>query len=76
MIKMKDTGIPLDIAFISEKGIIKRISTLKPFDETIHSSVYPVKYVLEVNKGFFDSHKIGLWDKVEFPSKISNIKVE
>ena len=50
---MKDTLIPLSIAFIDKKGKIVRIAEMKPFDESRTSSLYPARYALEMNKGWF-----------------------
>lgn len=50
---MKNTEIPLDIAFIDEVGEIKEIHNLVPHDETHVLSNSPCKYALEVNRGWF-----------------------
>jgi len=50
---MKDTRIPLSIAFADADGVIVRIADMKPFDETRTSSLYPAKYALEMEKGWF-----------------------
>ena len=50
---MKDTRIPLSIAFADSEGVIVRIADMKPFDETRTSSLYPAKYALEMEKGWF-----------------------
>ena len=55
---MKDTRIPLSIAFADETGKIVRISEMKPFETDRTTSVYPAKYALEMNKGWFDSKEI------------------
>ena len=55
---MKDTPLPLSLAFISENGEITEILDLKPFDETQHSSQKPARYALEVNQGWFDIRNI------------------
>lgn len=50
---MKNTKIPLSIAFIDANNQIRTIRDMQPFDESSVSSVVPVKYALEVNQGFF-----------------------
>jgi len=55
---MKDTRIPLSIAFADASGKIVRISEMKPFDTERTTSIYPAKYALEMNKGWFDSKGI------------------
>jgi len=56
---MKNTLIPLDMAFIDEQGIVVHIHPMAiPEDLTNIPSRYPVKAVLEINGGLAD--KIGL----------------
>ncbi|MDY6934759.1 MAG: DUF192 domain-containing protein [Spirochaetota bacterium] len=56
---MKDTFIPLDIAFINRYGVINEIYYMKPLDTSIiYPSLLPAQYVLEVNKGWFSENKI------------------
>jgi len=61
---MKNTYIPLSIAFISEQGIIKEIYDMKPLDETPIRSINKVKYALEVNQGWFKKNNIEINDKI------------
>jgi len=63
---MKNTYIPLSIAFLDSKGIIVSIKDMKPHDLTSVGSDYPALYSLETNKGWFKKHKIKVGDKVEF----------
>lgn len=55
---MKDTRIPLSIAYLDRKGKIVKIADMHPFDESRTSSVYPARYALEVNVGWFAAHGI------------------
>ncbi len=50
---MKNTLIPLSAAFIADDGTIVNLVDMKPLDETSHCSVAPVRYVLEMNQGWF-----------------------
>lgn len=64
---MRNTFIPLDIAFINEKGIIVDIQTMQPIDESKHYiSTAPALYALEVNAGWFKKHKIKKGDQITF----------
>lgn len=55
---MKDTYLPLDIAFADEHGRIVQISEMIPLStRSIRASV-PCKYALEVNKGWFKDNNI------------------
>ena len=55
---MKNTRIPLDIAFITEKGKIESIKELEPFSLLPVYSNSEVLYALEVNRGWFTEHNI------------------
>lgn len=47
---MKNTYIPLDMIFVNASGSIVSIYRgAKPNDETPISSIFPAKYVIEVN---------------------------
>jgi len=50
---MKDTPLPLSIAFIDEDGTIVKIGDMDPHALDGCSSEYPVRWVLEVNQGWF-----------------------
>ncbi len=50
---MKNTLLPLSIAFIGDDGAIVNITDMKPLDERSHCSQKPVRYVLEMNQGWF-----------------------
>ena len=50
---MKDTPLPLSIAFLAEDGTILKIADLEPHDLESESSDHPVRFVLEVNQGWF-----------------------
>ena len=55
---MKNTRIPLDIAFITEEGKIESIKELEPFSLLPVYSNSEVLYALEVNRGWFTEHNI------------------
>jgi len=50
---MKNTLIPLDIAFVEDSGAIVNIEQMKPQTLGQHCSQKPVRYVLEMNDGWF-----------------------
>ena len=56
---MKDTPLPLSIAFLDEDGTILKIADLVPHDLRSESSVQPVRFVLEMNQGWFAERGIG-----------------
>lgn len=56
---MKNTHIPLSIAYIDKHGVINEIYNMKPMDTSItYPSVIPAKYALETNRGWFKKHNI------------------
>ena len=59
---MKNTFIPLDIAFINEEGIIESIKELDPMNPV---PVYPdgdIRYAVEVNRGWFAENGVEVGD--------------
>jgi uncharacterized protein len=66
---MKDTLIPLSIAYIDSNGRIVDTQNMQPLDETPHPSAEPAKYALEVNQGFFRNHGIEVGNKVSLPGE-------
>ena len=56
---MKDTPMPLSIAYVGRSGIIYELHDMKPFDETpIPSASSAVVYAIEVPQGWFLSHGV------------------
>ena len=62
---MKNTRIPLSIAFLEDDGTILKIADMRPFDVSSTKSLYPVRYALEVNQGWFEERGIRKGDRVE-----------
>src|SRR5579859_2376755 len=50
---MKNTLIPLSVAYLDEKGVIENILEMPPETEENFLSKGPAKFVLEMNKGWF-----------------------
>jgi hypothetical protein len=55
---MKNTLIPLSVAFIDDKGIIVNIEDMEPHSEASHCAARPVRYALEMNRGWFAARGI------------------
>lgn len=53
---MKNTLLPLSIAFIDDSGRIVNLDEMQPKTEKPHCSTQPVRFVLEMNKGWFKKH--------------------
>jgi uncharacterized protein len=64
---MRNTLIPLSIAYIASDGRIVDIQDMQPLDETSHPSAEPAQYALEVNQGFFAERRIEVGNEVEIP---------
>ncbi len=64
---MRNTLIPLSIAYIASDGRIVDIQNMQPLDETSHPSAAPAQYALEVNQGFFAERGIEVGNEVEIP---------
>ena len=55
---MKNTLLPLTAAFIADDGTIVNLADMKPQTLDAHCSAKPVRYVLEMNKGWFEKKGI------------------
>ena len=55
---MKDTRIPLSIAFADRAGTIVRIADMQPFDTKRTGSVLPATFALEMEQGWFAANGI------------------
>lgn len=71
---MKNTSIPLSIAFIGADKRIQQIEDLEPHNETSVKSKQPAQYALEVNRGWFNKHNIQIGDSITIPNQ-RNIKI-
>jgi len=50
---MKNTLLPLSAAFVADDGTIVNLADMKPQTTDSHCSTQPVRYVLEMNQGWF-----------------------
>ena len=66
---MKNTLIPLSIAYIDSEGRIVDIQDMNPLDDEPphYVSAEPARYALEVNQGFFEERGVKVGDKAELP---------
>ena len=62
---MRDTMIPLDIAFIREDGIIESIKQLEPNVETPVESDGEILCAIEVNRGWFAENNVEVGDEID-----------
>ncbi|RJP21099.1 MAG: DUF192 domain-containing protein [Candidatus Omnitrophota bacterium] len=71
---MKNTKIPLSIAFIRQDGVISNIEKMKPHTGPMNPtesyvSKYECVYALEMNEGWFERHGIKAGDVIHFPKE-------
>jgi uncharacterized membrane protein (UPF0127 family) len=62
---MKNTQIPLSIAFMDDQGNIENILEMPPYSEEQFYSQGPAKYALEMNTGWFTRNGLKEGDPVE-----------
>lgn len=55
---MRNTLIPLTAAFVADDGRIVNLADMKPQSDESHCSEEPVRYVLEMNQGWFAKKNI------------------
>ncbi len=61
---MRNTLLPLSIAFILDDGTITNIADMAPMTENSHCSSAPVRYTLEMEQGWFTRHGITAGKKI------------
>jgi hypothetical protein len=64
---MKNTLLPLTAAFVADDGTIVNLADMKPETTDSHCSIQPVRYVLEMNKGWFQKKGIKAGSKLGGP---------
>lgn len=62
---MKNTLIPLSVAFIDDKGTIINVEEMKPQTLNAHMAKAPAKYSLEMSSGWFKKRKLGPGTKIK-----------
>lgn len=64
---MKNTVLPLSVAFVADDGTIVNLDEMKPQTLDSHCSARPVRYVLEMNKGWFTKKGIRAGYRLQGP---------
>ncbi len=62
---MKNTPLPLSVAFIDERGEVVSISEMAPHTETSHCAARPARFALEMNKGWFAAKGVRAGSKIQ-----------
>jgi uncharacterized membrane protein (UPF0127 family) len=61
---MKNTLIPLSVAFLDERGRILNIEDMQPNTRDYHCSKEAARFALEMNLGWFDMNNVKPGDSV------------
>jgi uncharacterized membrane protein (UPF0127 family) len=67
---MKDTLIPLSVAFIAACGEIVHIADMQPQSLEIHNTFSDYIFGLETNLGWYARRGIGVGDRLELPEEL------
>lgn len=68
---MKNTLIPLSVAYLDDRGTIVNIADMEPHSEQSHCAARPARYALEMNQGWFAKRGIGPGVKLRGLEKLS-----
>ncbi len=61
---MKNTFLPLSVAFLDAQGRILNIADMQPHSEDNHCAAQPARYALEMNAGWFAQRGIKRGDRI------------
>ena len=61
---MKNTLIPLSVAFLDREGVILNILDMEPQTLESHQAAGPAVYAIETNKGWYAEHQVKAGDRV------------
>jgi hypothetical protein len=56
---MRNTFIPLSVAFLDRDGRVLNIADMQPHTEDSHCAAGPARYALEMNQGWFAERSVG-----------------
>ncbi len=68
---MRNTPLPLTIAFLDDEGKIVNLADMKAQDETNHCAAQPVRYALEMNQGWFGKRHLKAGSRIAGLPKVS-----
>ena len=69
---MRDTPIPLDVAFIDSDGRIAQITAMKPLTRRGCLSETRAMFGLEMNRGWFEANGVTVGDFVDIPEDVAS----
>jgi len=67
---MKNTIVPLDLAYIRSDGTIVQTWTMQPLDTRVYPSRVPARFALEIKAGRLAELGIGVGERVEIPPEL------
>lgn len=73
--QMRETLVPLSIAFIAEGGVIVDILDMEPLSEASYVSKEPYRYAVETHRGFFFGNGIAPGDRAEIEKRADGTAV-
>lgn len=62
---MKNTPLPLSVAFMDERGEVVSISEMAPHTENSHCAAKPARFALEMSKGWFAAKGVRAGSKIQ-----------
>ena len=62
---MRNTPLPLAVAFMDQSGKIVSIHEMQPHTEISHMAAGPVRYALEMNGGWFERNQVKAGDLIQ-----------
>ena len=68
---MKNTRVPLSIAFIRSDGVIANIARMEPHTLTVHRSRVPCRYALEMAQGWFAENGVREGTGIGLPQSVT-----
>ena len=68
---MKNTPLPLSVAFVDERGAIVNIADMQPHTEDAHCAARPARYALEMAQGWFAARGIRAGQRLRGLGKVA-----
>lgn len=62
---MRNTLLPLSVAYMDERGVIVSIHEMQPLSDIAHQAAGPARFALEMNAGWFSANSIKAGDTIK-----------
>lgn len=73
---MKNTPLPLTVAFIDTEGVIINLAHMQPLSLDPHCSIAPTQYALEMEQGWFSRHNVRPGSRIQGLPRVVREKTE